>query len=87
MCFSPVPLEINSRISVDLNASSIWHLLRGCRFIQIIMFSLSFLLTQWNVIIKLPAIKLQGRLHDTLSLLLETTYENLCISYHSDYRQ
>lgn len=87
MCFSPVPLEINSRISVDLNGSSICHLLMGCRFIQIVVISLSFLLTQWNVVVKLPAIKLQGRLYDTFSLLLETTYVNLCFSYHSDYRQ
>lgn len=53
MCVSPVPLEINSRIYFDLNESSIWHLLTGCMFIQIVLVSLSFLLTQWKVIIKL----------------------------------
>ena len=87
MCFSPVPLEINSRVSVNLNESSIWRLLTDCRFTQIVTVSLSFLLTQWNVIVKLPAIKLRGRLYDTFSLLLETTYMSLYISYHSDYRQ
>lgn len=87
MCFSPVPLEINSRISVDLYESGIWHLLTGCRFIHVVIASLSFLLTQWNVIVKLPAIKLRGRLYDTFGLLLETTCVNLCISYRTDYRQ
>lgn len=87
MCICPVPLAINSRIYFDLNESSLWHLLTGCMFIQIIIVSLSFLLIRWKVIIKLPAIKLWGRLYDTFSLLLETTYVNLCISYHGDCRQ
>lgn len=80
MCFNGMPLEISSRISVDLNEISIWHVLAGYRFIQIVILLTStllyFLVMQWDVIIKLqifPAIKLQGRLYDTFGLLLETT--------------
>lgn len=77
MCFNPVPLEINSRISVDLNDSSVWHMLAVTGLFKLLFLLtltlLSFLIMQWNVIINFPAIKLQGRLYDTFGLLLETT--------------
>lgn len=49
MCFNPMPLEINSRISVDFNESSIWHVLAGYRFIQIVI-PLNFIVFPYNAV-------------------------------------
>lgn len=42
---------MNSRISVDLNESSIWHMLAGYRFIQIVIpLNFKFIVFPYNAV-------------------------------------